>query len=41
MGGEAEQLGYEQSLARRIVCRQPSHSSFPNHVDSFNVANGK
>src|SRR5215831_12970661 len=32
---DAEQVFDEECLTKRIVLGQPSHSSFPNHMDRF------
>src|SRR5215467_14664604 len=38
--GDAEQVGDEECLTKRIVVGQPSHSSFPNHMDCFDALQG-
>jgi hypothetical protein len=34
---DAEQVADEECLTKRIVFGQPSHSSFPNHMDCFDA----
>ena len=37
IGGDAKQFRYEESLASRIMCGQPSYSAFANHVNGFDT----
>jgi hypothetical protein len=37
--GDTEQFGNEERLTDGIVFGQPSHSSFPTHMDCFDACN--
>ena len=37
LGWDAEQVGNDECLTKGIVFCQPSHPSFPNHVDCFDA----